>query len=182
MAMTTDPVTWFQQLADARKGTTKSTIPQELADTWTEVMIEAVRAFHEPDFMILPAVDYIDNLSDEDVKKRIRGYQRGYNMEYMRRVEMTMYGLKQNDFDNDTLGYEFAQLPWPLQRSVVSHWDRLHMEYLRAHKGLFYWPDIGYVWLFEDVKVPYRDSDEGERPEPDALTDKYGEYGGHPII
>ncbi len=177
IAMTTDKVTWFRQLADARKGSPKETIPQELADAWTDIMVEAVRTFHESDFVMLPAVDYVDNLSDEDVTKRIRGYQDGYDLEFLRRAT----GYSEEVFDLKS--YDFSALPWPLQRSVVSHWDRLHLEYLRAHKGLFYWPDIGYVWLLEgDVKVPYRDMDYGRKPDYADMA-CLGEYGnfGHPI-
>lgn len=169
-------------MADTRRGTTKATIPQELADAWTDIMVEAVRYFHEPDFVMLPAMDYT-NASDEAVKKRISGYQDGYDMEYMRRVLTAEAMYAQKDFDRDTKGYDFSRLPWPLQRAVVSHWDRLHQEFLNAHEGLAYYPKAGYVWLFKgDVHVPYRDSDNGKKPEEDDLIRQeghYGDYGGH---
>lgn len=175
-------VTWFQRLANSRKGRPQDTIPQELADAWTDIMTEAVRAFHEPDFEMLPAMDYIDDLSDEDVKKRIAGYQKGYDLEYTRRVMVSYYGYAQKDFDEGTQSYEFAALPWPLQRAVVSHWDKLHTEFLRAHKGLCYSHALGYTWLFEEngevAEVPYRDTDDGERPEKaDMARLGQGPYG-----
>ncbi|KKM21086.1 hypothetical protein LCGC14_1638980 [marine sediment metagenome] len=166
--MTLTKIPWFQRLADMRKnGSAKATIPQELADSWTEVMAEATRAFHDPDFDMLPAMDYADITSDKDVGKRIRGYQEGYDLEYLRLA----VGYSEEEFDLKS--YDFSTLPWPIQRAVVSHWDRLHMEFLQAHKGLFYYPDIGYVWLFDNdgdvARIPYRDADCGEIPDEDDL-------------
>ena len=166
--MTSTKIPWFQRLADMRKnGSAKATIPQELADSWTEVMAEAIRAFHDPDFDMLPAMDYADVTSDKDVGKRIRGYQEGYDLEFLRRAT----GYSEEGFDLKS--YDFSTLPWPIQRAVVSHWDRLHTEFLQAREGLAYYPDVGYVWLFdndgETVQVPHRDADCGEIPEEDDL-------------
>ncbi len=67
---------WHQRLAAYRHGVSPhATIPQELANAWTAVMVEAVRAFHEDDYTMTPALDYIDDLTDEMVEKRIAGYQ-----------------------------------------------------------------------------------------------------------
>ena len=188
MTMTSARGTWFRQLADARKGAPKLTIPQELADAWTEVMVEAVRSFHEPDFVMLPAMDYTDGLCDADIEKRIRGYQDGYDMEYTRKLHVADAGIgvtgevdADKSFDCATEAYDFSKLPRPVQRAIVSHWDSLHHEFLDAHDGLSYYPDIGYVWLFYDdeneevVQVPYRDADCGEMPEKDDLARMAGE-------
>ena len=164
LTMTVEKYPWYQQLADMRKsGSAKDTIPQELADSWTEVMAEAVRAFHEQDFDMIPAMDYADVTSDKDVGKRIRGYQEGYDLEYLRRA----VGYSEEEFDLKS--YDFSTLPWPIQRVVVSHWDRLHHEFLAAHEGLSYYPDVGYVWLVEQggetTQIPHRDFDCGEMPD-----------------
>lgn len=172
--MTSAKTPWFRRLADLRKGgSQKDTIPQALADSWTEIMVEAIRAFHEPDFSMIPAMDYADATSDEDVRKRIRGYQEGYDLEYIRRQMGADAGYWDVDFNSDTKSYDFSALPWPVQRAVVSHWDRLHAEFLEAHEGLTYYPDVGYVWLFDNdgdiVRIPYRDFDCGEMPDEDDL-------------
>ena len=172
--MTTTRKPWFQQIADLRKGgAPKDTIPQALADSWTEIMVEAARAFHEPDFSMIPAMDYADVTSDEDVEKRILGYQKGYDLEYMRRQMGADAGYGDVEFDVDTKSYDFSSLPWPIQRAVVSHWDRLHAEFLESHEGLSYYPDVGYVWLFDydgdTVLIPHRDFDCGEIPNEDDL-------------
>ena len=159
LTMTSAKVPWFKQLADMRKGSPKETIPQELADSWTEVMVEAVRVFHESDFAMMPAMDYVDMTSDKDVGKRIRGYQEGYDLEYLRRA----VGYSEEEFDLKS--YDFSTLPLAIQRAVVSHWDRLHHEFLTAHEGLAYYPAVGYVWLFDEVQVPYRDADGGMVPD-----------------
>ncbi|KKL88151.1 hypothetical protein LCGC14_1927580 [marine sediment metagenome] len=167
LTMTSTKIPWFQRLADMRKGTPKDTIPQALADSWTEVMVEAVRAFHETDFDLMPAMDYVDVTSDKDVSKRIRGYQEGYDLEFLRKA----VGYSEEAFDLKS--YDFSTLPWPTQRAVVSHWDRLHHEFLAAHKGLAYYPDVGYVWLIEHngetARIPHRDADCGEVPDEDDL-------------
>ena len=170
LTMTANKTPWFQRIADLRKGgSPKDTIPQALADSWTEIMVEAIRAFHEPDFSMIPAMDYADMTSDKDVGKRIRGYQEGYDLEYLRLA----VGYSEEEFDLKS--YDFSTLPWPIQRAVVSHWDRLHAEFLETHKGLTYDPNIGYVWLFDDddgdaVLVPHRDFDCGEKPDEDDLA------------
>jgi len=166
--MTTTKLPWFQRMADMRKnGSPKDTIPQTLADSWTEVMAEATRAFHEPDFDMMPAMDYVEVTCDKDVGKRIRGYQEGYDLEYLRLA----VGYSEEEFDLKS--YDFSTLPWPIQRAVVSHWDRLHTEFLQAREGLAYYPDVGYVWLIEHsdgvARIPYRDVDGGLVPDEDDL-------------
>ena len=169
--MTSHKTPWFQRIADLRKGgSPKDTIPQALADSWTEIMVEAISAFHAPDFSMIPAMDYADVTSDADVGKRIRGYQEGYDLEFLRR----QVGYEEREgFDENTKSYDFSLLPWPVQRAVVSHWDRLHAEFLEAHEGLAYYPDVGYVWLFDNdgdtVRIPHRDFDCGEIPNEDDL-------------
>ena len=170
LTMTYGKQPWYQRMADMRKGgSPKDTIPQALADSWTEIMVEAIRAFREPDFNMIPAMDYADAASDKDVGKRIRGYQEGYDMEFLRRI----MGADKKDDEFDLKSYDFSTLPWPVQRAVVSHWDRLHHEFLETHKGLAYYPNVGYVWLIEHggetIRIPHRDSDCGEVPDEDDL-------------
>ena len=161
MTMTDSP--WWQRLADIRRSVRPvDTIPQELADGWTVVMSVAVRAFHEPDFVMLPAPDFVDTLSDEEVRQRITGYQWGYDQEY-ERLQMGAAMGHGTGFEG-TKRYVFAELPKEVQRAVVSHWDRLHHEWLAARPAR-YDHRIGYHWIIEGVTIPYLDGDCGEVPE-----------------
>lgn len=161
MTMTDSP--WWQRLADMRQSIQPiDTIPQELADGWTEIMSVAVRAFHEPDFVMIPAPDFVDNLSDEEVHQRITGYQEGYDKEYRRLQGGEGWGISISF--GDTKRYVFEELPREVQRAVVSHWDRLHHEWLAARPAE-YNHQIGYHWVIEGVVIPYLDVDCGEVPE-----------------
>jgi hypothetical protein len=166
MTITDKP--WYIRLAESRRSVrVVDTIPQELADGWTEIMSEAVRYFHEPDFVMFPAMDYIDNLSDAEVNERIVGYQVAYNTEYLRQQMRDEYGYTY-DF-GDTKKYVFSELPVEIQRAVVSHWDRLHHEWLAA-SGAQYTYRTGYHWVIEGTAIPYLDGDGGEAPTRDDLV------------
>lgn len=180
MTMTGSP--WYTRLAENRRSVRAvDTIPQEIADGWTEIISEATRYFHEPDFVMLPALDFIDELGDDEVRQRVVGYQMGYDMEYQRQQlkSETGYGT---DF-GDTKRYEFHRLPIEIQRAAVSHWDRLHSEWL-AKSGASYTWAIGYHWVIEGVVVPYLDGDGGEEPTSDDVIRMgvtkvvKGPYGG----
>lgn len=124
-------------------------------------MAEAVRYFHDPKFVMSPAMEFVDNLDDDEVHTRITGYQWGYDLEYRRLQagEEAGYGTG----FGDTQRYVFEELPMDVQRAVVSHWDRLHHEWLEK-SGAWYSNDQGYYWLIEKVVVPYLDGDCGEVP------------------
>ena len=150
-----------------------ATIPQALADEWTDVMVEACRGFHEEDYMMPPALDYIDDLSDEVVDKRIDGYQVGYDKEYDRRATHNLWSdISPRDENGQLildspgkLRYVFADLPRPLQRSIVSNWDRVHHEWLAEHPLVHYEPDVGYFWLIDRCIVKmYEEIDGGTPP------------------
>lgn len=173
---------WYIRLAAYRHGILPYvTIPQELADAWNDVMVEAVRAFHEEGYEMQPALDYIDDLSDEQVDKRIAGYQAGYDKEYNRRLAKGAWSDMAPSItgDREKLRYVFADLPYQVQRAVVSHWDRLHHEWLARNPLVHYDPAFGYYWLIGDpndkdavmgrVKM-YEDIDHGVPPtEEEAL-------------
>ena len=176
---------WHQRLASYRHGIAPhQTIPQELANAWTAVMVEAVRAFHEEDYEMQPALDYIDDLDEEMVEKRIKGYQEGYDKEYDRRL---MHGIwtdlpaDEEGVRGEKLRYIFADLPTETKRSVVSNWDMLHDEWMAEHRQVRYEPRFGYFWLIEGSVVKmYEDIDRGEQPsEVSALHWKHiGSPGG----
>lgn len=148
-----------------------ATIPQELADAWTEVMTEAVRALHEEGYEMQPAMDYIDDLTDEQVDKRIANYQVGYDKEYDRRAR-TQGGWSDLEPDSEggyaKLRYRFADMPRAVQRAVVSHWDRIHHEYLAAHPDVHYLPSVGYFWLIDDCIIKMFEVVDGETPPTEA--------------
>ena len=175
---------WYQRLAGYRHGIAPhNTIPQALADAWTEVMSEAVRAFHEEDYEMQPSIDYVDDLTDEMVEKRIEGFQLGYDKEWNRRA---VSGAWDDMVPNATGGkeklrYVFADLPQTVKRSVVSHWDSLHAEWLSEHPLVHYEPQFGYFWLIEGAVIKmYEDVDKDNPPtEEEALHwEHIGSPGG----
>ena len=143
-----------------------ATIPQELADAWTEVMVEACRGFHEEDYMMPPALDYIDDLSDETVDKRIDGYQVGYDKEWNRRSNLSAWDDMSPGIPGGEplLRYVFADLPMPLQRSIVSNWDRVHVEWLEGHPLVHYLPSVGYFWLIDRCIIKMYEDIDGPTP------------------
>ena len=159
---------WHQRLAGYRYSIQPyATIPQALADAWTEVMVEACRGFHEEDYQMQPALDYVDDLTDEQVDKRIAGFQKGYDKEFDRRAVNGAWGDMEPDEKGvrDKLRYVFADLPVTVQRAVVSHWDRLHHEWLAEHPLIHYEPRFGYFWLIEGSVIKmFEDIDHYERP------------------
>jgi len=143
-----------------------ATIPQVLANAWTDVMIEACRGFHEEDYMMPPALDYIDDLSDEMVDKRIDGYQLGYDKEWQRRSNLNAWedispGIPGGE---PKLRYVFAYLPRPLQRSIVSNWDRIHHEWMAEHPLVCYMPDVGYFWVIDKCVIKMFEDVDGDTP------------------
>lgn len=176
---------WHQRLAAYRHGIQPhATIPQKLANAWTAVMVDALRAFHEEDYVPQPALDYIDDLSDEMVEKRIKGYQTGYDKEYERRASQGIWNDLPADAEGnrgEKLRYVFADLPQTVKRAVVSNWDRLHHEWLAEHTAVHYDPQFGYFWLIEGSVVKmYEEVDQGEEPtEENALHwEHIGSPGG----
>lgn len=164
---------WYQRLAGYRHGIpADNTIPQALADAWTEVMIEAVRAFHEEDYEMQPALDYIDDLEDEKVEKRIAGYQKGYDAEYDRRAMHGAWSDMEPDAEGgqEKLRYVFTDLPAETKRALVSNWDRVHHEWLAENPLVHYTPYFGYFWLIEGFVIKmYEEVDTGEQPTEESV-------------
>jgi hypothetical protein len=158
---------WYEQLYLARQGLSPAqTIPQELADSWTEIIEQACRWFHDPNFKFMPAYDYIDLATDAEVEQRIAGYQKGYDKEYNRRVRLNKevwYSFFDNTKQIGNLRYDFESMPLSLKRAIVSRWDEAHYKYLQEH-NLNYDPEIGYYWLIEGFKVKYLPADKGQMP------------------
>ena len=135
---------------------TTETIPQVLADGWTEIMQTAVAAWARGD-SLTPAFITIDDHDDEMVEKRIAGYQVGYDKEWARRY----VGGHWHDFKDDVYQekerYIFADMPMAMKRAIVSLWDVLHAEYMDNH-----WPEacydknFGYYWRIEEDDVVVR--------------------------
>mgnify|MGYP000270826998 CR=1 FL=1 len=166
MAPNPTEIPWAARLALVRESIQpKETIPQALVDAWFEVATEAVKWFHEPDFRMLPALEYMDGFTDEEARARIAGFQKGYDKEYHRRAST---GAWTDYYTQEQIGarerYVFSEWPFWLQRVVVSHWDRLHYEYLAAHEGLCYTYEEGYSWDIEGYHVKYLDMDKGVKP------------------
>ena len=188
MAPNPTEIPWAEQLALVRQSVqTKETIPQELVDAWFEVATEAVKWFHDPDFRMLPALEYADGFTDEEARARIAGFQKGYDKEYNRRATLAAGGQRAwtDYYTQEPIGprerYDFSEWPFWLQRVVVSHWDRLHYEYLAAH-GLFYSYEEGYYWDIDGYHVKYLDMDKGNQPSepvtPMSLALPYVGYWG----
>lgn len=185
MAEVDQSLPWHQRMASYRHGIAPhKTIPQALANAWTAVMVEAIRAFHEEDYEMQPALDYIDDLDDEMVERRIAGYQEGYDKEYNRRL---MHGIwtdlpaDEESNRGEKLRYVFADLPQTVKRSVVSNWDRLHHEWMAEHPLVHYAPEFGYFWLIEGSVVKmYEEIDQDKEPtEENALHwEHIGSPGG----
>jgi len=166
MAPEPNEVPWASKLALVRNSVRpQETIPQELADAWFEVATAAVKWFHDPDFKMLPALEYADGFSDDEARARIAGFQRGYDKEYNRRA---VSGAWTDYYTQEDIGpkerYDFSEWPFWLQRVVVSHWDRLHYEYLAVHEGLCYSYEDGYYWELDGYHVKYLDMDKGVKP------------------
>lgn len=160
---------WPSRMAAYRHGIKPhATIPQVLANQWTEVMVEACRGFHEESFVMQPAIDYIDDLTDEMVEKRIAGYQVGYDKEYDRRAVRGLWSDMTPDAEGkpeEKLRYVFADLPMSIRRAVVSRWDEIHAEWMKAHPAVHYHPDIGYFWLIDNCVVKmFEEVDAGIAP------------------
>jgi hypothetical protein len=165
MAAKHSPHPWHVRLGGYRVGLAiRDTIPQWLADSWTDTMQLAVLAWAKGR-MITPSLDYIDDLDDEMVKRRIAGYQKGYDKEYYRRADRGLW----SDFDDQAQErYVFADMSMSLQRAIVSRWDADHAQWMREHYQVHYTPEFGYHWRinFEDVtvKIKMHSSDAGNPP------------------
>ncbi len=132
------------------------TIPQALADGWTEVMQTAVEAWAKGN-ALTPSFIFVTEHDDEMIDRRIGKYQVGYDKEWVRRE----VGGHWHDFKDDKYQekerYIFADMPMPMKRAIVSRWDALHAEYMDAH-----WPeacydkDFGYYWRIEEDDVVVR--------------------------
>lgn len=147
MAAKHSPYPWHVRLASYRFILPISqTIPQQLADEWTEVMQEAVEVWHRGD-VLMPSFLHIDDLSDDQVRRRITKWQKGYNKEFDRRASR---GLWSDLGSGEKQRYVFADLPWPLQRAVVSLWNASHEDWMRENKQVHYEPDFGYYWLISE--------------------------------
>lgn len=169
-APTDSPYPWHVRLGSYRFGLPPSqTIPQWLADRWTEVMQEAVEAWAKGD-SIQPDLDCIDNLSDEQVSKRIQGYQTGYNKEWTRReVTDSWY-----DYAGVPQGrYIFADMPLELQRAIVSRWDAVHNQWIAEHTEAAYTPELGYYWRItvDGVTVTIKNWEYSDKDKPPTQAD-----------
>jgi len=159
------PYPWHVRLGAYRFGVLPyTTIPQWLADGWTAVMQEAIEAWARGDDM-QPDFDYVDNLSDEMVAKRMEGFQTGYNKEWTRRNVTDSW----HDFGSvPQERYVFADMPLSLQRAVVSRWDALHNEWIAEHVDAHYAPDFGYYWRVTvdgvTVKIKMWEHMDGSKP------------------
>ncbi len=179
-----DSIPWHQRLAFARYSIEPhATIPQHLADVWTDIMVEACRGFHEEDYVMQPALDYIDDLEDGMVARRIAGYQKGYNLEYDRRAVHGAWSDLAPSIEGgyEKLRYIFADLPTNLQRAIVSHWDRLHYEWLAEHPTIHYEPKFGYFWLIGGSVIKFHEGVDGDTQPTERETldwERVGAAGG----
>lgn len=182
MAPEHSPYPWHVRLGGYRIGLSpKSTIPQRLADEWTAVMQAAVMAWANG-LALQPDFGFIDNLTDEQVSKRIAGYQVGYDKEWLRRE----VGGHWHDFEGERKErYDFETMPMSLQRAIVSRWDGLHAQWLEEHSPVLYTPDFGYYWriVVDDVTVKVKmfdRIDQGKPPDKEQAEEweKSGVPGG----
>lgn len=143
MAPKHSPHPWHVRLGGYRVGLPiTETIPQWLADKWTEVMQEAVEVWARGD-TLAPDFEFIDSHDDEMVERRIAGYQVGYDKEWSRRA----VGGYWSDFDHEEKGrYIFSDMPMNLKRAIVSLWDGLHSAWMETHPEASYAPNFGYHW------------------------------------
>ncbi len=157
MAPEHSPYPWHVRLGGYRIGLpVRSTIPQRLADEWTEVMQAAVMAWANR-LTLQPDFGFIDDLDDEMVKRRIAGYQEGYDKEWSRRE----VGGYWHDFQGERKErYDFEAMPLSLQRAIVSRWDGLHDRWLEGHSPIVYTPDFGYHWRITEG-IAYADGFKG---------------------
>ena len=155
MAPDHSPHPWHVRLGAYRVGVPiTETIPQLLADGWTEVMQTAVEYWAvggvlSPDFV------FVDDHDDEMIDKRIAGYQVGYDKEWVRREVGGHWHDFREDENQEKERYIFADMPMPMKRAIVSRWDVLHYGYLLDHPDMRYNKDFGYYWRIEvdDVVV-----------------------------
>ncbi|KKM02599.1 hypothetical protein LCGC14_1782800 [marine sediment metagenome] len=127
------------------------TIPQLLADGWTEVMQTAVEVWADPEGHFQPDLEFIDLHDDEMIEKRIAGYQVGYDKEWVRReVGGHWHDFREHKYQEKER-YIFADMPMALKRAIVSRWDVLHYQYMLDHEAdnLRYHKDFGYYWRIE---------------------------------
>ncbi len=151
------------------------TIPQLLADTWTDTMQLAVLAWAKGR-LITPAIDYVDMHDDEMVEKRIAGFQVGYNKEWTRREVLGAWSDFKDDTYQEKERYIFADMPMPMKRAIVSRWDGLHYQYMADHEPLRYDKDFGYYWRIAEGGVVARvklwdGADKGKCPDKKFAED-----------
>ena len=186
LAPTNSPHPWHVRLGSYRVNMRiTETIPQLLADGWTEVMQTAVGVWADPEGHFQPDLDFIDMHDDDMVARRIAGYQGGYDKEWARReVGGYWHDFRDHKYQEKER-YIFADMPLYLKRAIVSRWDALHYEYMADHPDMRYNPDFGYYWRIEVNGVVARvkhfgGSDKGICPTKDisAGWEKVGLPGG----
>ena len=155
------------------------TIPQRLADGWTEVMQEAVYTWAKGG-TVAPDIEFIDDHDDEMVDKRIEGYQTGYNKEWTRREVGGYWHDFKEDEHMEKQRYVFGSMPMAMKRAIVSQWDSLHYAWLVDHPDLHYDKTFGYYWRIEvdgvRVKVKAWTVDKGKCPDQ-AFAEKWEKAG-----
>ena len=140
------PYPWYVRLAAYRFALPiQATIPQQLADEWTAVMQEAIEAWAIGE-VVMPSFVHIDSLTDDMVRRRIAGYQRGYDKEYDRRAADSLW----SDLKGEKERYVFADMPFGMQRAIVSRWNASHEDWMRENLDVHYEPDFGYHWLITE--------------------------------
>ncbi len=175
MAPDHSPHPWHVRLGGYRVNIRiTETIPQLLADGWTEVMQTAVEYWARGD-SLTPDMVFADDHDDEMIEKRIAGYQGGYNKEWARRHVGGFWHDFKDDEHQEKERYIFADMPMPMKRAIVSRWDVLHYQYMLDHEAdnLRYRTDFGYYWRIAEggvvVKVKhFGPSDKGVCPTKDT--------------
>ena len=156
MAPDHSPHPWHVRLGGYRVNMRiTETIPQLLADGWTEVMQTAVEYWARGD-SLTPDMVFADDHEDEMIEKRIAGYQVGYDKEWARREVGGHWHDFKDDEHKEKARYVFADMPMSLKRAIVSRWDALHHEYIENHPEARYDKDFGYYWRIEEGGVVVR--------------------------
>lgn len=117
------------------------TIPFPLSNAITMMTDDAAKWFFDPEKMLDDPIPYRRDIPDEEVRRRIAGYQHFIDKETQRAINQKMYLPLPS----------LVELPYEQQRRLVQWWDALWLDFLDFHSGWRWTPRLGFWQAAETV-------------------------------
>lgn len=120
------------------------TVPFGLASAMTSITHEAVLWFFDSERVLSDPAPCRRELSPEEIRERLEGYQKWIDVETNREYNQTRYRALP----------PLTELPEEQQRRLVQWWDRLWFDWLDLHREWRWTPMLGF-WRPEHEVIYY---------------------------